>query len=118
MNPQFIITKLFRGAMTLLLAVTFVFIVLRASGDPAQMMLSDEASPEAIAAFRKRWGLDGSYIEQYITYLSAIVQGDFGDSFRDGRPALQVVLGHGVSPCGLGAVGGSSSAAKLSRKVK
>lgn len=92
MSLQFLLTKLLRGAMTLLLAVTFVFIVLRASGDPAQMMLSDEASPESIAAFRTRWGLDGSLIEQYITYLSAIVQGDFGDSFRDGRPALQVVV--------------------------
>lgn len=92
MNAQFVLTKLFRGAMTLLLAVTFVFIVLRASGDPAQMMLSDEASPEAIEAFRRRWGLDGSYLEQYLTYLSAILQGDFGDSFRDGRPALQVVM--------------------------
>lgn len=92
MNPQFIITKVFRGAMTLLLAVTFVFIVLRASGDPAQMMLSDEASPQAIEAFRARWGLDGSYLEQYITYLSAVLQGDFGNSFRDGRPALQVVM--------------------------
>ncbi|WP_375598738.1 ABC transporter permease [Devosia sp. Naph2] len=92
MNIQFYLTKLLRGAMTLLLAVTFVFIVLRASGDPAQMMLSDEASPQAIEAFRKRWGLDGSYLEQYLTYLFAIIQGDFGDSFRDGRPALQVVL--------------------------
>lgn len=92
MNPQFIISKVFRGAMTLLLAVTFVFIVLRASGDPAQMMLSDEASPQAIEAFRARWGLDGSYLEQYITYLSAVLQGDFGNSFRDGRPALQVVM--------------------------
>lgn len=92
MNLQFILTKLLRGLVTLLLAVTFVFIVLRASGDPAQMMLSDEASPEAIATFRRRWGLDGSYLEQYVTYLFAIVQGDFGDSFRDGRPALQIVL--------------------------
>ena len=92
MNPQFILTKLFRGTMTLLLAVTFVFIVLRASGDPAQMMLSDEASPEAQALFRTRWGLDKSLIEQYFIYLSAMVQGDFGDSFRDGRPALEVVM--------------------------
>src|SRR5690606_10514970 len=80
-----------RGALTLLLAVTFVFIVLRASGDPAQIMLSDEASPDAIAAFRERWGLDRSVFEQYLTYLGAMLQGDFGNSFRDGRPALEVI---------------------------
>ncbi len=92
MNIQFYLTKLLRGLMTLLLAVTFVFIVLRASGDPAEMMLSDEASPQAIEAFRERWGLDRSYLAQYGTYLAAVVRGDFGDSFRDGRPALQVVV--------------------------
>ncbi|AJY46244.1 ABC transporter permease [Martelella endophytica] len=92
MNIQFYLTKLLRGLMTLLLAVTFVFVVLRASGDPAEMMLSDEASPQAIEAFRERWGLDRSYLAQYGTYLAAVVRGDFGDSFRDGRPALQVVV--------------------------
>ncbi len=92
MNPQFVITKLVRGTLTLLLTVTFVFIVLRASGDPAQIMLSDEASPAAIATFRERWGLDRSYIEQYLAYLTAVIQGDFGTSFRDGRPALEVVM--------------------------
>lgn len=91
MNLQFLVTKLFRGALTLLLAVTFVFIVLRASGDPAQIMMSDEASPDAIAAFRERWGLDKSMFEQYLTYLGAMLQGDFGNSFRDGRPALEVI---------------------------
>lgn len=92
MSLHFLLTKLLRGALTLLLAVTFVFIVLRVSGGPAQIMLSDEAAPAAIEAFRERWGLDRSYAEQYLTYLGAMLQGDFGDSFRDGRPALQVVL--------------------------
>lgn len=91
MNLQFLVTKLFRGALTLLLAVTFVFVVLRASGDPAQMMLSDEASPDAVARFRERWGLDKSMFEQYLTYLGAMLQGDFGNSFRDGRAALEVI---------------------------
>lgn len=91
MSLQFLVTKLFRGALTLLLAVTFVFVVLRASGDPAQIMMSDEASPDAIAAFRERWGLDKSMFEQYITYIGAMLQGDFGNSFRDGRPALEVI---------------------------
>jgi peptide/nickel transport system permease protein len=92
MNLHFVLTKLVRGSLTLLLTVSFVFIVLRASGDPAQIMLSDEASPAAIAAFRERWGLDRSYFEQYLAYLGAILQGDFGTSFRDGRPALEVVM--------------------------
>lgn len=91
MNLAFLMTKLVRGLLTLLLAVTFVFIVLRASGDPAQMMLADDASADAIAAFRERWGLDRSIFHQYLTYLAAILQGDFGTSFRDGRPALTVI---------------------------
>ena len=51
MSLRLVLTKLARGLITLLLVVTFVFIVMRASGDPAQAMLSDDASPEAVEAF-------------------------------------------------------------------
>ncbi len=91
MSIHFLLTKLARGIITLLLAMTFVFFVLRASGDPAQIMLADDASPAAMEAFREHWGLDRSYLEQYFAYLGSVIRGDFGVSFRDGRPALEVI---------------------------
>lgn len=77
--------------MVLFLTVTFVFIVLRLSGDPAEQMLSELASPEALAAFRVNWGLDRSIPEQYFIYLAHAIQGDFGTSFADGRQVFVVV---------------------------
>ena len=84
--------RLLRAAMTVALVVSFAFVVLRLSGDPALTIMSPEAPPEAIAAFRAAWGLDRPIWEQYFSYFGAIMQGELGQSMRDGRPAMAVVL--------------------------
>lgn len=89
---RFLLIRLGRAALTVALVVTFAFIVLRLSGDPALIIMSVDAPPEAIAAFRKAWGLDDPIWLQYLRYFSAIGQGELGQSMRDGRPALQLVL--------------------------
>lgn len=88
---RFVLLRLGRAAITIALVVTFAFIVLRLSGDPALIILGPEAPPEAIAAFRKSWGLDEPILIQYFDYFRAIVVGDLGRSMRDGRPAIQLV---------------------------
>jgi peptide/nickel transport system permease protein len=87
----FILARTFRAAAVLVFTVTLVFIVLRISGDPAQQMLSDNAGPEALAAFNAKWGLDRSIPEQYLFYVANAVRGDFGVSFADGRESFTVV---------------------------
>lgn len=89
---RFLLIRLCRAALTVALVVTFAFIVLRMSGDPALIIMSVDAPPEAIAAFRKAWGLDAPIWLQYLRYFSAIGQGELGQSMRDGRPAMQLVL--------------------------
>lgn len=85
--------KLFRAFLTILILVTFVFVVLRLSGDPAITMLGTEVSDEAYKQFRHKWGLDRPIWEQYLNYLSNIAQGDFGPSFiSGGRDAMTVVF--------------------------
>ncbi|WP_181832656.1 ABC transporter permease [Bosea caraganae] len=88
---RFFFIRLGRAALTVALVVTFAFIVLRLSGDPALIIMSVDAPPEAIAAFRKAWGLDDPIWLQYLRYFSAIGQGELGQSMRDGRPAIQLV---------------------------
>jgi peptide/nickel transport system permease protein len=83
--------RLARALLTLVLVVTFAFVVLRLSGDPALLIMSPDAPPEAIAAFRKAWGLDDPIWQQYLRYFAAIFQGDLGLSMRDGRPAIALV---------------------------
>ncbi len=83
--------RLGRALITIALVVTFAFVVLRLSGDPAQIILGPEAPPEAIAAFRKAWGLDDPIWLQYLHYFGAIAQGELGRSMRDGRGAIEIV---------------------------
>ena len=83
--------RLGRAMITIALVVTFAFIVLRLSGDPAQIIMGPEAPPEVIAAFRKAWGLDDPIWLQYFHYFGAILQGELGRSMRDGRAAIDLV---------------------------
>jgi peptide/nickel transport system permease protein len=83
--------RLGRALITIALVVTFAFVVLRLSGDPAQIILGPEAPPEAIAAFRAAWGLDDPLWLQYFHYFGAIAQGELGRSMRDGRAAIALV---------------------------
>ena len=88
---RFFAIRLFRALVTIALVVTFAFVVLRLSGDPAQIILGPEAPPEVIAAFRKSWGLDDPIWQQYFRYFAAIAQGELGRSMRDGRAAIELV---------------------------
>jgi peptide/nickel transport system permease protein len=81
-----------RAMITIALVVTFAFVVLRLSGDPALIIMGPEAPPEVIAAFRKAWGLDDPIWMQYFDYFGAIAKGELGRSMRDGRPAIDLVL--------------------------
>src|SRR4029453_6754050 len=59
--------------------------------DPLAMVLSEQATkdPTIRAAFIKRWGLDRSLPEQFITYLTNVLHGDLGESFTTRHPVLQ-----------------------------
>jgi peptide/nickel transport system permease protein len=88
---RFFAIRLGRALITVALVVTFAFVVLRMSGDPAQIILGPEAPPEMLAAFRKAWGLDDPIWLQYLHYFGAIAQGELGRSMRDGRSAILIV---------------------------
>ncbi|MCE1237306.1 MAG: ABC transporter permease [Hyphomicrobiales bacterium] len=81
-----------RAVVTLLLCVTIVFVALRAAGDPAEQMLPPETPPDVRAEYRAAWGLDRPIPAQYATWLTRVVEGDFGRSFSDDAPAFDVVV--------------------------
>jgi peptide/nickel transport system permease protein len=88
---MFLATRMLRALLTLAMIITFAFVILRMSGDPALLIMSADAPPEAVAAFRQSWGLDDSLWIQYVRYVIAIFEGDLGQSMRDGRSAVEVV---------------------------
>jgi peptide/nickel transport system permease protein len=89
---RFVASRLLRTLVTIVMVVTFAFVVLRLSGDPAQIIMGADAPPEAIDAFRTAWGLDEPLWVQYLAYFKAIFTGDLGRSMRDGRDAIVLVL--------------------------
>lgn len=88
------LSRLLRALATVLLVLTFAFVILRLSGDPAMMIMSPDAPPEAIAAFRTAWGLDAPLWEQYVGFMRNLLLGNFGYSMRDRSPAMELVLQH------------------------
>ncbi|MCO5961409.1 ABC transporter permease [Sinorhizobium meliloti] len=89
---RFVLVRLMRAVITILAVVTFAFVVLRMSGDPAQVMLGPDVPQDAVDAFRKTWGLDQPIWIQYLAYIKSIFTGDFGVSMRDKASALHLVL--------------------------
>ncbi|RUR96773.1 ABC transporter permease [Pectobacterium polaris] len=81
-----------RAVVTVFLAVTFTFVMLRISGDPMTSLLGVETPPQVIDILRQQWGLDRPVSEQYFTYLGRIVTGDFGTSLRSGQDALAMIM--------------------------
>ncbi|WP_078432630.1 ABC transporter permease [Metabacillus halosaccharovorans] len=64
-----------------------VFAIIRAiPGDPAQVILGQKATKEAIATLTKELGLDKPWYIQYVDYLQALFSGDLGTSLRTRGP--------------------------------
>lgn len=89
---RFTFAKITRAGLTILLVMSFAFVVLRMSGDPAQALLGPDAPQDAVEAFRARWGLNDPLWQQYLAYIRQILKFDFGISMRDHSPALDLVI--------------------------
>jgi len=58
-------------------------------GDPSRALLGERATPEGIERVNAAYGFDKPLIEQYLTYVGALLRGDFGESIQTGRPVLE-----------------------------
>ena len=89
---RFILTRVVRAALTIWLVVSAVFIILRLSGDPVTLLLSEDATPAQIEALRADLGLDAPIVVQYARFWGNLFQGNLGDSLRQRQPALDLVF--------------------------
>ena len=81
------------GMVTVMFIVaTMVFFLTRlAPGDPAALMLGDQATAADVAALRKTYGLDQPILVQYALWLKEVVGGNLGQSIFLQRPVLQAI---------------------------
>jgi ABC-type dipeptide/oligopeptide/nickel transport system permease component len=81
--PRYIAGRVARAAATVFGLVTAVFLLVRlVPGDPVDVMLGDQATPEDKAAYRALLHLDRPLVEQYGGYLADVASGSLGESFR------------------------------------
>ena len=80
-------------AVPLLVGLTLLaFLILHlAPGDPAALLYGGELTGDELRRFRAQWGLDRPLPVQYLTWLANLARGDFGRSYADGRPVLEVI---------------------------
>lgn len=84
----------------LLLAIPVIFLVTvmvfslmhMLPGDPATVILGQEATPEAVAALREELGLNKPIVVQYLDWLTGVLQGDLGQSLVDRRPVSELII--------------------------
>lgn len=101
-----------RAALFLLVVFTVVSLVTLlielVPGTPATAILGDTATPEQIAAFNQKHGLDRpafffsvthergfewhGFDNRYADYFAGLLRGDLGRSFRTDRPVLDLIL--------------------------
>ena len=76
-----------------LLGMTFVvFMMIRAiPGNPAQVILGQQATPEAVAALNAKLGLDQPWYIQFFSYLKGLFTGDLGESMRTRLPVADEI---------------------------
>lgn len=89
----YIIRRVLISIPVLLGILVITFVLARVlPGTPCDVVLSDKATQEACDRVTQAWGLDKPIPVQFLIYIKDLIRGDFGNSLRYGRPALQILV--------------------------
>lgn len=89
---RFVVRRLLLLVPILLGLSILLFLWIRAlPGGPAESLLGERATPEAIEQIERVYGLDRPIHEQYLKYLQNLVQGDLGTSIASRRPVTEEI---------------------------
>jgi len=89
---RYLVRRLALTIPVLLGVATLVFALIHlVPGDPVQSMLGETASQDEVEQLRHTLGLDRPLLVQYKSFLTGLVRGDLGTSFRFGTPVSQEI---------------------------
>jgi peptide/nickel transport system permease protein len=80
------------SVVSLVLLSLTIFFFVRVTGDPAVLLVEPGASKADLDQIRQQFGLDRPLFVQYGHFVSALVRGDFGQSFYYRTPVLELYL--------------------------
>jgi peptide/nickel transport system permease protein len=78
---KFIVKRMGLALISLFLLSLTIFLLMRVTGDPAVLLAEPGASQADLDAIRTQFGLDRPLWIQYVSFISHLVRGDFGQSF-------------------------------------
>ena len=86
-----LLRSLLQGAAVLIAVAFIAFSMFRFVGDPIANMVGQEASMADREQLTRQLGLDQPFPVQFVQFLGAAMQGDFGISYRQGRPVSALI---------------------------
>jgi ABC-type dipeptide/oligopeptide/nickel transport system permease component len=89
---EYVLRRLTLSLVAMLGVITIVFVLLHASGDPATLLVSQEATQDDIDRMRRAYGLDQPLSIQYARFVARAVRGDLGYSYRQGLPVAELIV--------------------------
>lgn len=87
---EFVVRRFLQGLITLALLAIIIFILSRASGNPLDVLLPVDTSPEVRQAMERRFRLDRSYPEQFWFFILDLLRGDLGTSIGLRTPVWEL----------------------------
>lgn len=91
---KYILRKTLILILTVFLISVFTFIAFHIiPGDPASLILGTTATEEQLEALREELGTNRPLSEQYGSWISGFVRGDFGSSIRYRMPVSELIKG-------------------------
>jgi len=102
----YIIRRVAQSILVLLVVGLVAFSMFRFVGDPIDNMLGQERTQADIDRLRIELGLDQPFVVQYYKFLGGAVQGNFGVSYRQGRPVSLIIKERAPATLELAAVSG------------
>ena len=89
---RYILVRALQAVLSLFLLSIIIFVVVRLTGDPLTLLLSEEATEEDRLALEAALGLDKPMPVQYLIFARNFLQADFGNSIRGGTPVEGLIL--------------------------
>jgi len=89
---RYIARRLALLPLSLLLVALITFVILRLTGNPVEIFLDVNSTPEQIAELTARLHLDEPIPVQFLIFLRDLLSGDFGESLQFNAPAAGIVL--------------------------
>ena len=91
---EYLVRRLAFSVTAMLGVVTIVFALLHVSGDPASLLVTQDATRQDMERIRQAYGLDRPLSVQYARFIARVARGDLGYSYRQDVPVTELIAGH------------------------